>query len=48
MADFSLTTLFVVPTTQGALPEGSSTQDLTAGQVGILILGMMHKMFPKN
>lgn len=35
MADFSLTTLFVVPSTQVALPIGSSTQDLTAGQVGI-------------
>jgi hypothetical protein len=35
MADFSLTTLFVVPASQSALPTGSSTQDLTAGQVGI-------------
>ena len=35
MADFSLTTLFVVPTSQPTLPTGSSTQDLTAGQVGI-------------
>lgn len=35
MADFSLTTLFVVPSTQTALPTGSSTQDLTAGQVGL-------------
>jgi len=34
MADFSLTTLFVVPTTQTTLPTGSSTQDLTPGQVG--------------
>lgn len=35
MADFSLTTLFVVPTSQSALPTGSSTQDLAAGQLGI-------------
>jgi len=35
MADFSLTTLFVVPVSQTSLPSGSSTQDLTAGQVGI-------------
>ena len=35
MADFSLTTLFVVPLSQKSLPTGSSTQDLTAGQVGI-------------
>jgi hypothetical protein len=36
MADFSLTTLFVVPTSQTALPSpGSSTQDLAAGTVGI-------------
>jgi len=35
MADFSLTTLFVVPVSQTSLPTGSSTQDLTAGQVGI-------------
>lgn len=35
MADFSLPTLFVVPASQTALPTGSSTQDLTAGQVGI-------------
>jgi hypothetical protein len=37
MADFSLTTLFVVPTSQTALPatDSISTQDLTAGQVGI-------------
>ena len=35
MSDFSLTTLFVVPVGQTALPSsGSSTQDLTAGQVG--------------
>ena len=39
MADFSLTTLFVVPVAQMSdspiFPVGSSTQDLTAGQVGI-------------
>lgn len=37
MADFSLTTLFVVPTSQTALPatDSISTQDLAAGQVGI-------------
>ena len=36
MADFSLTTLFVVPVGQDALPSsGSSTQDLTQGIVGI-------------
>lgn len=35
MADFSLTTVFVVPASQTALPTGSSTQNLTAGQVGI-------------
>jgi hypothetical protein len=35
MADFSLTTLFVVPVGQTSLPSSGSTQDLTAGQVGI-------------
>jgi hypothetical protein len=36
MADFSLTTLFVVPVAQGStFPTGSSTQALTPGQVGI-------------
>jgi len=35
MADFSLTTLFVVPTAQTSLPTTGSTQDLTAGQLGI-------------
>lgn len=34
MADFSLTTLFVVPVGQTTLPSTGSTQDLTAGQVG--------------
>ena len=34
MADFSLTTLFVVPVGQTSLPSSGSTQDLTAGQVG--------------
>lgn len=35
MADFSLTTLFVVPVGQTALPSSGSTQNLTPGQVGI-------------
>lgn len=35
MADFSLTTVFVVPVGQTALPSSGSTQNLTAGQVGI-------------
>ena len=35
MADFSLTTLFVVPVGQTSLPSSGSTQDLTPGQVGI-------------
>lgn len=34
MADFSLTTLFVVPVGQTTVPSSGSTQDLTAGQVG--------------
>lgn len=34
MADFSLTTLFVVPVGQTTLPSSGSTQDLTAGRVG--------------
>lgn len=33
--DFSITTLFVVPSTQAALPTSGSTQDLTPGQVGL-------------
>lgn len=33
--DFSLTTLFVVPVGQFSVPSSGSTQDLTAGQVGI-------------
>jgi hypothetical protein len=32
MADFSLTTLFVVPVAQVALPSSGSTQNLTAGR----------------
>ena len=36
MADFSLTTLFVVPV-GNALPSSGSTQNLTAGQVGIFL-----------
>jgi hypothetical protein len=35
MADFSLTTLFVVPVGQTELPSSGSTQNLTAGQVGL-------------
>jgi hypothetical protein len=35
MADFSLTTLFVVPVGQSAVPSSGSTQDLSAGTVGI-------------
>jgi hypothetical protein len=35
MADFSLTTLFVVPVGQTALPSSGSTQDLDPGIVGI-------------
>ena len=34
MADFSLTTLFVVPVGQTSFPSSGSTQDLTPGQVG--------------
>lgn len=37
MADFSLTSVFVVPTSYSgaSLPVGSSTQDLAAGQLGV-------------
>jgi hypothetical protein len=35
MADFSLTTLFVVPVGQTSVPSSGSTQNLTPGQVGI-------------
>ena len=35
MSDFSLTTLFVVPVGQTDVPSSGSTQDLTAGTVGI-------------
>lgn len=35
MADFSLTTLFVVPVGNSLPSPGTSTQDLTAGQFGI-------------
>ena len=35
MADFSLTTLFVVPVSQTTFPTTGSTQILTAGQVGV-------------
>ena len=34
MSTFALTTLFVVPVGQTALPSTGSTQDLTKGQVG--------------
>ncbi len=37
MADFSLTTLFVAPVGQSALPSSGSTQDLTAGQLGVYL-----------
>ena len=37
MADFSLTTLFVVPVGQTSVPSSGSTQNLTAGQVGIFL-----------
>ena len=37
MADFSLTTLFVAPVGQSALPSSGSTQDLTAGQLGVFL-----------
>jgi hypothetical protein len=37
MADFSLTTLFVVPVGQTTIPSSGSTQDLAAGQVGIFL-----------
>lgn len=35
MADFSLTTMFVVPVGQTTLPSAGSRQDLTAGQLGL-------------
>lgn len=35
--DFSLTTLFVAPVSQTALPSAGSTQDLTAGQIGVFL-----------
>jgi hypothetical protein len=35
MSDFSLTTLFVVPVGQSTFPSSGSTQNLTAGQVGL-------------
>jgi hypothetical protein len=52
MADFSLTTLFVVPVGQTAVPSSGSTQDLTAGTVGIFnnlyatVTGTTIKNFP--
>lgn len=35
--DFSLTTLFVTPVGQTTLPSSGSTQDLTAGQLGVFL-----------
>lgn len=35
MSDFSLTTVFVIPVGQTTLPSSGSTQDLTAGQLGL-------------
>lgn len=37
MADFSKTTLFVVPVAQTTLPSTGSTQDLAAGNVGLFL-----------
>jgi hypothetical protein len=37
MADFSLTTMFVVPSSETALPSSGSTQDLAAGQLGLFL-----------
>lgn len=37
MSDYSLTTLFVVPVSQTALPSAGSTQDLTNGQLGVFL-----------
>lgn len=37
MADFSLTTVFVAPVAQTTLPSSGSTQDLTAGQLGLFL-----------
>ena len=52
MADFSLTTLFVVPVGQTALPSSGSTQNLTAGQVGIFksdyCIMLFHSVFFLN
>ncbi len=50
MADFSLTTVFVVPTSQTTLPAtGSiSTQDLTAGQLGIFDSAYLADTTPSN
>ena len=48
MADFSLTTLFVVPVGQTSLPSSGSTQDLTAGQVGIFYNDYVATVNPEN
>jgi hypothetical protein len=48
MADFSLTTLFVVPVGQTSFPSSGSTQDLTAGQVGIFSNNYAATLTPGN
>jgi hypothetical protein len=48
MADFSLTTLFVVPVGQTTFPSSGSTQNLTAGQVGIFSNGYAGTNTPGN
>lgn len=48
MADFSLTTLFVVPVGQSSFPSSGSTQDLTAGQVGIFSNNYAATNTPEN
>jgi len=48
MADFSLTTVFVVPGFQGSLPSGSSTQDLAAGEVGIFDSSYVATLTPSS
>jgi hypothetical protein len=48
MADFSLTTVFVVPGFQSELPDGSSTQDLAAGEVGIFDSNYVATLTPSS
>jgi hypothetical protein len=48
MADFSLTTLFVVPVGQTSFPSSGSTQNLTAGQVGIFSNNYAATLTPGN